>query len=104
MHPNGNGGGVVQYVFQEHVGHLLSPNRSDALRRIRQYCHGSYMINREGPTRGRKRVVEGVGGTDVVTENWWGIQFDCQARSRSSSSSRFSYAESVTCRSTECWL
>lgn len=88
MHSNGKGGGVVQYVFQEHDGHLLSPNRSDALHQIRQYCQGSYVIQREGPTHGRKRVVEGVAGTDVVTEDWWGIQFDCQASSTSFSRSQ----------------
>jgi len=87
LHPNDEGGGVVQYVFRNHDGHLLSPNRTDALHQIRQYCHGAYLIRREGPTRGRKRVVEGVAGTDVVTENWWGIEFDCQARLTSSSRS-----------------
>ncbi|GJL66284.1 MAG: hypothetical protein NPIRA05_12550 [Nitrospirales bacterium] len=76
---------MVQYIFHNHDGHLLSPNRTDALHQIRAYCHGSYLIRREGPTRGRKRVVEGVAGTDVVTENWWGIEFNCQARPTSSS-------------------
>ncbi|MGB0911076.1 MAG: hypothetical protein ACPGYT_12000 [Nitrospirales bacterium] len=74
-------GGVVQYLYQERTGHLLSPNRTSALQRVTQYCGGRYTMMQEGPTRGRRRVVQGVAGDEVIAENWWGIRFMCQAAS-----------------------
>ena len=76
-------GGVVQYLYQERTGHLLSSNRTLALQRIAQYCGGGYTMRQEGPTRGRRRVVQGVAGDEVISENWWGIRFTCQTASAS---------------------
>ena len=74
----GNYGGVVRYHYNEHKGPMLSSHRGEALLQIREFCGGPYVIVREGPTRGRKRVVEGFGPSEVITEDWWGIQFSCQ--------------------------
>lgn len=75
-------GGVVQYLYQERTGHLLSSNRTVALDEITRHCAGPYTMIQEGPTRGRKRVVQGVAGVDVITESWWGIRFRCQTGSK----------------------
>ena len=34
-----------------------------------------YQVLKEGETKGGQRVIEGMGGTEVVTEDWWGIRF-----------------------------
>ncbi|MCA9472519.1 MAG: hypothetical protein MRJ96_16855 [Nitrospirales bacterium] len=78
LHPEGQQGGVAQYLYQAHHGHLGSPNRTEAFHQISRYCLRSYTIIKEGPTRGRKRVVEGIAGSDVITETWWGIRFRCE--------------------------
>ncbi len=77
LQKDGEGGGVVQYLYQERMGHLLSSNRTRALNEISQYCGRAYIIVQEGPTRGRKRVVQGIASDDVITENWWGIRYSC---------------------------
>ena len=77
LYPQGEEGGVAKYLYQEHHGPMRSPNRTEALRQISRYCLRSYTIIKEGSTRGRKRVVEGVAGADVITETWWGIKFRC---------------------------
>ncbi len=73
-------GGVVKYLYQERTGHVLSSNRTSALNEIGKHCEGPYTIVKEGPTKGRRRVIQGVVGTDVVLEHWWGIRFVCSAK------------------------
>ncbi len=70
--------GVVQYIYREYQGYLLSPRRTDAMEEAQKFCGGPVQILREGPAPGRKRVVEGVGGGDVIEETWWSIRFHCQ--------------------------
>ncbi len=69
--------GVARYVYKGKEGHLRTPRRLEALERIRELCRGSYQVLKEGKTKGRQRVVEGMGGTEVMTEDWWGIRFQC---------------------------
>ncbi len=83
LNPEGQGGGIAQYLYQEHDGHMLSSNRTEALRQISRYCVRSYTIIKEGPTQGRKRVVDDIAGSDVITESWWGIRFKCLPKTES---------------------
>lgn len=70
--------GIARYVYKGKDGHLRSPKRLEAFERIRELCRGSYQVLKEGKTKGRQRVVEGMGGTEVTTEDWWGIRFHCK--------------------------
>ena len=70
--------GVVMYLYKGKEGHLTSSKRLEAFETIREFCRGPYQVSREGKTRGRQRVVEGMGGSEVVTEDWWGIRFHCK--------------------------
>ena len=74
----GEMGGVVRYLYKENEGHLLSSHRGEAFRQIKKFCVGPYDVVQEGPTNGRSRVVEGVGGAEIITEQWWGIRFRCK--------------------------
>ena len=69
--------GVVRYLYKGNDGHLYTSKREEAFDKIREFCGGPYQVLKEGQTKGRQRVVEGVGGTEVVTEDWWGIRFQC---------------------------
>ena len=75
---DGATGGAVFYLYDEYKGHLLSSNRGEALAQIKKFCVGSYDVTREGQARGRRRVVEGVGGSEIIAEQWWGIRFQCK--------------------------
>ena len=70
--------GVVRYIYKEYQGHLVTPRRAKAMEEARKFCDGPVKILREGPTQSRKRVVEGIGGRDVIEEKWWGMRFQCQ--------------------------
>ncbi len=70
--------GVVRYIYQAYQGHLVTSRRAKAMEKAREYCDGPFQIIREGPTQSRKRVVEGLGGGDVIEEKWWGVRFQCQ--------------------------
>ena len=69
--------GVVRYLYKGNDGHLYTSKRDEAFDRIREFCGGPYQVLKEGQTKGRQRVVEGMGGAEVVTEDWWGIRFQC---------------------------
>ncbi len=69
--------GVVRYLYKGNDGHLYTSKREEAFDKIREFCGGPYQVLKEGKTKGRQRVVEGMGGTEVVTEDWWGIRFQC---------------------------
>ena len=69
--------GVVRYLYKGNDGHLSTSKRTEAFDKIREFCRGPYQVLKEGQTKGRQRVVEGMGGTEVVTEDWWGIRFQC---------------------------
>ena len=71
-------GGVVRYLYKEHQGPMVSPYRGEAFNQIKRYCVGAYKIIKEGPTRGRKRIAQGIGTSEVIEEPWWGIRFRCQ--------------------------
>ena len=70
--------GVVRYLYKGNEGHLYTAKREEALDRIREFCRGPYQVLKEGKTKSRQRVVEGMGGQEVVTEDWWGIRFQCE--------------------------
>ena len=70
--------GVVRYRYQEHQGSFLSSHRAEAVEKAEKFCGGPIQISREGPTQGRKHMVEGIGGVDVIEEAWWGMRFHCQ--------------------------
>ncbi len=78
LNPEGLNGGVVRYHYKPHQSPMLSSNRSDAFQKMREFCGGPYVIVREGPTQGRKRVSEGFGPPEILTEKWWGIRFHCK--------------------------
>ncbi len=69
--------GVVRYLYKGNDGHLYTSKRDEAFDKIQEFCGGPYEVLKEGQTKGRQRVVEGMGGSEVVTENWWGIRFQC---------------------------
>ena len=69
--------GVVRYLYKGNDGHLYTTKREEAFGKIQEFCGGPYQVLKEGQTKGRQRVVEGIGGTEVVTEDWWGIRFQC---------------------------
>ncbi|RMH36657.1 MAG: hypothetical protein D6690_05375 [Nitrospirae bacterium] len=72
--------GVVQYRYSSFENPRLAPLRTEALARIDRMCPRGYRVIREGQTRARQRIVEGIGGAEVVTEQWWGIRFRCTSR------------------------
>ena len=69
--------GVATYVYKGNDGYLSTSKRAEAFEKIREFCRGPYQIVQEGKTRGRQRVVEGMGGSEILIENWWGIRFRC---------------------------
>lgn len=77
MIPEGDRGGVMTYLYKGSEGQMLTPRRGEAFQKIREFCRGPFDLVKEGKTKGRQRVVEGVGGTDIIVENWWGIRFRC---------------------------
>ena len=78
LDPEGYHGGVVRYLYDQHKGPMLSSHRGEAFQKITEFCGGPYVIVREGPTQGRKRVSEGFGPPEILTEKWWGIRFHCK--------------------------
>lgn len=78
MVPEGKGRGVMMYLYKGTDGQMLTPKRGEAFESIREFCRGPFDIVKEGPTKGRQRVVEGVGGSDIIVENWWGVRFQCE--------------------------
>ncbi len=71
--------GIVTYPFKSERGAMLSSFRAEALAMIKEKCHGSYSIIREGEAKGRARVAGAIeGGQDVVRERRWGIEFRCK--------------------------
>ena len=56
----------------------MSSHRGEAFEEIKEFCRGPYVIVKEGPTQGRKRVAEGFGPSEVIKEQWWGIRFSCK--------------------------
>lgn len=73
----GTAGGVVLYVYKGQNGGQLTPRRAEAIEMIQTFCKGPYRLVREGQAKGRSRLVEGLGGSDVIKEQWWGIRFRC---------------------------
>ncbi len=69
--------GVVRYLYKGNDGHLSTSKRGEAFDQIHEFCGGPYQVLKEGKTKSRQRVVESMGGTEVVTEDWWGIRFQC---------------------------
>lgn len=69
--------GVVRYLYKGDDGYLYTSKRTEAFDQIREFCSGPYEVLKEGQTKSRQRVIEGVGGAEVVTDNWWGIRFQC---------------------------
>ena len=74
----GGRGGVMTYLYKGSNGHLVTPLRAEAFRKIREFCRGQFDVVQEGKTKGRQRVVENVWGSDIIVENWWGIRFQCR--------------------------
>lgn len=75
--------GVVRYLYKGTDGHLTTSKRQEAFDGIDEFCGGPYQVLKEGQTKSRQRVVESMGGTEVVTENWWGIRFQCLLSAKS---------------------
>ncbi len=71
-------GGIVIYPYKEGQGALVSSHRSEAIQMIERHCGGSYSVVREGEVRGRTRVVEQQGISEVVREPRWGLEFRCK--------------------------
>lgn len=79
--------GVALYVYKGTGGHLRSSNRPEARARIREFCGGPYRVIKEGNTKGRQRVITSMDGfEEIVTEQWWGIQFQCEASGENANS------------------
>ena len=77
MVPEGERSGVMTYLYNGTNGHMLTPRRGEAFQKIREFCRGPFDVVKEGATKGRQRVVEGVVGSDIIVETWWGIRFRC---------------------------
>lgn len=73
-------GGVVIYPFKGEQGSMLSSFRKEALAIMKDKCGGgSYVIVREGETKGRARLASPIeGAQEIVQERRWGIQFQCK--------------------------
>lgn len=69
--------GVALYFYNEGPGHLRSSNRELAFQEIKKICSGGYRVIQEGKARGRHQELEGISGSEVLTEHWWGIRFEC---------------------------
>ena len=69
--------GVMTYLYKGTDGHMFTPLRGKAFQIIREFCRGPFNVVREGKTKGRQRVAEGVIGSDIIVESWWGIRFHC---------------------------
>ncbi len=69
--------GVMTYLYKGTDGQMFTPRRGEAFQKIREFCRGPFNVVREGKTKGRQRIVEGVVGSDIIVENWWGIRFQC---------------------------
>ena len=67
---------MVGEIRQE-TGNPSALRAAHGLEKIREFCRGTYRVLREGKTSGRQRVVKGMGGSEVLTENEWGIRFHC---------------------------
>ena len=78
MIQEGNRTGVMTYLYKGNNGHMLTPRRAEAFQEIRKFCQSPFDVVREGKTKGRQRVVEGVVGADILVEDWWGIRFQCR--------------------------
>ncbi len=76
----GNQAGVVRYMYKGKDGHVVTPLRAEAFEKSDDFCGGPYQVIIEGETRGRRRVVEGLGGSEVLVEKWWGIRFKCKEK------------------------
>ncbi len=74
----GDQGGVMIYRYKGDRGHLLSPARPQALKKINFVCPNGYRIVKEGETSNRQRVIEGITGPEIVVERRWGIRFQCR--------------------------
>jgi len=77
MVPEGERSGVMTYLYNGTNGQMLTPRRGEAFQKIREFCKGPFDVVKEGATKGRQRVVEGVVGSDIIVEDWWGIRFRC---------------------------
>jgi len=82
----GEGKGVMLYLYRAHQSPFQSPNRKKAYQRIQRYCMGAYDIVQEGPTKGKQHVVDGIAGQEIVGESWWGIRFRCQKQKQNQKS------------------
>jgi hypothetical protein len=71
-------GGVVTYPFKGETGYLFARFRAEALGMIEKRCKGAYHIVREGEAKGRSRVVDNLGGSEVIGERRWGLEFRCK--------------------------
>ena len=78
MIQEGNRTGVMTYLYKGNNGHMLTPRRTEAFQEIRKFCQSPFDVIREGKTKGRQRVVEGVVTSDIVVEDRWGIRFQCR--------------------------
>ena len=67
-------------MYKGKDGHVVTPLRAEAFDQIDDFCKSSYQVIKEGETRGRRRVVEGMGGSEVLVEKWWGIRFRCEEK------------------------
>lgn len=69
--------GVVQYFYKRNKGYMLAEKRAEAFQAIQEFCNGPFDVVREGQTKDRQWIIEGVFGSDVLVETWWGIRFRC---------------------------
>jgi hypothetical protein len=68
----------MTYLYKGNNGYMLTSRRAEAFQEIQKFCQGPFDVVREGKTKGRQRVVEGVLGSDIIIEDWWGIRFQCR--------------------------
>lgn len=71
-------GGTVVYPLKKDQESIYSPFRSDALALMDEYCHGNYVIVREGETRGQAYPSGREGEEQVSVRRFWGLQFRCK--------------------------
>ena len=67
---------MVGEIGQE-TGNPSALRAAHGFEKIQGFCRGPYRVVREGKTSGRQRVVEGMGGSEILTEHRWGIRFHC---------------------------
>lgn len=73
------GGGVVIYPLKKDRESIYAtPFRAEALQKIHEHCHGTYIITREGETTPEMRHTGRDSDEPLTERRFWGLEFKCK--------------------------